>query len=92
MYLTSYDHAKWYLDPDCIGVELKRDVLDGPLGKQYTIRQWIESNCQGRVWMWNRVQTPQSGQHDWGDMIMPQGDGVFFFERDEDRILFTLTW
>lgn len=92
IYLTSLDHAKWFIPDVAVGIEIGKDILDSHPGKQYEIRQWIEHNCKCRVWMWNKVESPAHGQQDWGDMIAPRGNGVFFFEDDEDRTLFHLTW
>ena len=92
IYLTSLDHAKWFIPDVTTGIEIGKEVLESRRGKQFEIRRWIEHNCKGRVWMWNKVDAPALGQQDWGDMIAPQGNGVFFFEDEEDRILFYLTW
>jgi len=92
IYLTSLDHARWFIPDVSVGLEISKEILDSHHSKRWEIRQWIEYNCKGRVWMWNKVETPDNGQQDWGDMVMPHGNGVFFFEDEEDRILFHLTW
>jgi len=91
-YLTSLDHAKWFILDVTMGIEIGKDILDSCPGKRYEIRRWIERNCKGHAWMWNKVETPFVGQQDWAKMIVPNGSGVFFFEEEEDRVLFSLTW
>lgn len=91
-YLTSEDHASWYVANPSAGVEVGREKLDGIPGKRVEIREWVENNCQGRVYAWNRTRTPMTGEPNWGKIVMPQGDMVMHFENEEDSMLFRLTW
>lgn len=91
-YLTSEDHARWYVDNPTSGLELPGGWLDIEPGLRTTIREWIEQNCRHRVYAWNKTKTPMVGEANWAKMVMPQGDMVFHFEDEEDRVLFKLTW
>jgi hypothetical protein len=92
IYFTSLDHAKWFIDPESPCLEFTTKELDEHDGKRFDIKNWIESNCAGKVWMWNGVSSPSAGSMNWSNKIVPQGCGKFYFENDEDRILFSLTW
>lgn len=91
-YYSSLDHLKWSVPEAELdsGSFVSRDQLDEH--GRYRVRQWIEENCHSRVVMWNGVETPAYGQNGWGDMVAPQGDGRFYFELEQDRVLFKLTW
>jgi hypothetical protein len=92
IYYSSFDHARWFVDPKLEGIDLTAEVLDEYPGKRFEIKNWIESNCEGKVWMWNGVETPVTGEQFWGRKIIPQGGGTFFFEQENDCILFMMTW
>jgi hypothetical protein len=91
-YLTSEDHAKWYVNDPSSGIEIQSGRLDTEPRCRVEMRKWIELNCNHRVYAWNKTKTPMVGEANWGKMVMPQGDMVFHFEDEEDRILFKLTW
>ena len=91
-YLTSADHAKWYVGNLEQGIEIPNNTLDIRPGLRTEMRTWIEEQCQGSVWAWNKTQTPLTGQSNWGKMVAPQGDMVMFFEHADDQVLFQLTW
>lgn len=92
MYLTSEDHAKWYVADPSSGIDVSTELLDSDNGVRYTLREWIGANCRGRVYAWNKTVTPQPGTANWGPMIAPQGGVVMHFENHEDSVLFRLTW
>ena len=92
-YLSSADHAAWYVPHDHKGkVYLSIDNLAQHPGKRYEIKEWVETNCKGSVLAWNNTSTPVKGQAGWEKMIVPSGDISMFFELEEDRMLFQLTW
>lgn len=91
-YLTSEDHAKWYVTNPHGGIEMLSSVFDEDPGMRVRMRQWIEDNCIGRVYAWNKTMTPAVGATNWGEIVMPQGGVVMHFEDERDRVLFKLTW
>ena len=72
IYCTSLDHAKWFIDPESPCVEFTTKELDEHDGKRFAIKNWIESNCAGKVWMWNGVSSPSAGSMNWSNKIVPQ--------------------
>ena len=92
-YCTSLDHAKWFIqDLEIQGVEINPEMLDEYPGKRFQIKKWIESNCNGNVWMWNGCDKPNRLSTNWGHLVVPQGGGTFFFELQNDQVLFLMTW
>lgn len=91
-YLSSADHASWYVANLEDGIEVSSNMIGDRPSNRVEIREWIEQKCQGTVYAWNKVSTPAKGEVNWGKMIAPQGDMAMFFENVEDRVLFQLTW
>lgn len=91
-YLTSEDHARWYVKDPSAGLEIPSGWLDLTSGLRVEIREWVENNCQGPVYVWNKTRTPVKGEPNWANMVMPQGDIVVSFTNEHDRVLFSLTW
>lgn len=91
-YLTSEDHARWYVVNPRKGVEVKSSILDSGIGLRVQIREWVEDHCNHTVYAWNKTATPLVGEPNWAKMVMPQGDMVMHFEDEQDRLLFVLTW
>jgi hypothetical protein len=89
-YCSSLDHAKWLVPDVSLGFQLSAEMLDS-IGR-YKLKQWIEQHCEGTVWMWNGCEMPSPGQETWGHLVSPSGVGIFFFEKEHDRVLFQLTW
>ena len=85
VYCSSLDHLKWLIPTESNSVTVSNEVLDKHT--RYVVRQWIRENCKDTVLMWNGVQTPVAGQLGWSDLISPSGNGIFFFENDDDRFL-----
>jgi hypothetical protein len=56
------------------------------------IRQWVEENCSGQVFVWNGLLKPDNGaQGDWGSLVAPDGKTCFFiFLEQADEIRFAL--
>lgn len=91
-YLTSEDHAKWYVINPWAGVKISAENLECEPGRRVEMRRWIEKNCRGTVYAWNETRTPARGEANWGSMVMPQGNMVIHFEDEKDKVLFSLTW
>lgn len=91
-YLTSEDHAKWYVQNPSAGIEIRSTNLDSVPSLRIEMRKWIENNCRGTVYAWNTTRTPVRGEANWASMIVPQGNMVIHFDDEQDRLLFTLTW
>jgi hypothetical protein len=89
-YLTSLDHAHWFVAADEPGVILNKECIK--TAGRLTMKNWINKHCRGKVFGWNKCSSPEKGELDWHKKVMPQGDMIFFFEYTEDRVLFSLTW
>ena len=90
VYISSKDELEWHCDiKNTPYAYLGPDEL--AISKLY-FRIWIEESCQGTVFVWNGVSTPDGGDLYWGKKIVPQGDATLYFEDPRDYTLFRLKY
>lgn len=71
--------AKWYIPPTIEGIRITQESLDSKFELRYEIQQWVNKNCQERVWVLNNLTHMEKIIAVW-------------FENNEDKTLFMLTW
>jgi hypothetical protein len=90
-YCSSYDELEWEIGP-YEGVNRMKLTKDELLYIKHDIRSWIERSCFGEVFVWNGVEAPTHGEHDWGKKVVPQGNATIYFKDERDFSFFQLKW
>lgn len=71
--------AKWYIPPTIEGIRITKESLNSKFELRHEIQQWVNKNCQERVWVLNNLTHVEKIIAVW-------------FENNEDKTLFMLTW
>ena len=90
-YISDYDELTWLVNVD----DFRFYECSIPWVSRMRIRQWVEENCAGTVFIWNGLLAPDKGSTgDWGSLISPDGKTCFFIfteEADETRFAIEFT-
>jgi phosphoribosyl-AMP cyclohydrolase len=90
-YISDYDELTWLINVD----DFRFYECSIPWVSRKRIRQWVEENCSGQVFVWNGLLAPDKGAvGDWGSLVSPDGKTCFFVfmeETDETRFALEFT-
>jgi hypothetical protein len=90
-YISDYDELTWLINVD----DFKFYECSIPWVSRKRIRQWVEENCSGQVFVWNGLLQPDKGAHgDWASLVAPDGKTCFFIfleQADETRFALEFT-
>ena len=90
-YISDYDELTWLVNVD----DFRFYECSIPWVSRMRIRQWVEENCSGTVFVWNGLLAPDQGSSsNWGGLVSPDGKTCFFVflaEADETRFALEFT-